>query len=89
MICNVPSGSESSAMLNAEMNATRATGSDISALALVVAGSCAACLLFTRPVGAVDLVSVGITGIAGNSSSNGDPWYHDPDYTDRTVNLLR
>jgi hypothetical protein len=26
---------------------------------------------------------------AGNSSSNGDPWYHDPDYTDNTVNLLR
>ncbi|KAF8533305.1 hypothetical protein BDD12DRAFT_899615 [Trichophaea hybrida] len=23
---------------------------------------------------------------AGNSSSNGDPWYHDPDYTDDTLN---
>ncbi|KAF8241261.1 hypothetical protein K440DRAFT_645719 [Wilcoxina mikolae CBS 423.85] len=26
---------------------------------------------------------------AGNSSNDGDPWYHDPDYTGNTVNLLR
>ncbi|KAF8534696.1 hypothetical protein BDD12DRAFT_895330 [Trichophaea hybrida] len=25
---------------------------------------------------------------AGNSSSTDDPWYHDPDYMDNTVNLL-
>ncbi|KAF8248689.1 hypothetical protein K440DRAFT_642106 [Wilcoxina mikolae CBS 423.85] len=27
--------------------------------------------------------------VAGNSSNDGDPWYHDPDYTGNTVNLLR
>jgi hypothetical protein len=26
---------------------------------------------------------------AGSSSTSGDPWYHDPDYTEDTVNLLR
>jgi hypothetical protein len=26
---------------------------------------------------------------AGSSNTSGDPWYHDPDYTENTVNLLR